>query len=268
MTTAPDDYLDHYARWKADRLTKLTAADGWLNLTDRIWLDKPLSTLGSAQDNDVVLSIGPAHIGTLAQAGDGDVVFAPADGSETVLLKRDKANSPRFAVGSLLLEITVTNGRSALRVRDVSSPEIAAFPGLDYFTLDPAWRIVADWVRLEKPIAMTVDTSQSIPSDIEVMYKAVFSHAGERYEILATHGTPERPQFVIRDQTSKELTYPSARFLFGENVTHDTIVLDFNKAYSPPCAFTSHAVCPLAPPENVLPFPVTAGELKPKKKAS
>lgn len=264
MTAASLDYVAQHERWKAERLARLTAPDGWLNLTDRIWLKPGTSTFGSAADNDLVLSIGPAHIGTLTEEPGGDVTFAPLDGGDAILLKRDSRNSPRFGRGSLLFEITVTNGRNALRVRDAASSRLAGFPGLRYFPTDPAWRILADWVRLETPQAMTVDTSQSIPSDIQVTHKAVFSHAGARHELLATHGTPERPQFVIRDLTSGDLTYPGARFMFGEDVTEDTIILDFNKAYNPPCSFTAHAVCPLAPPENRLPFAINAGELKPE----
>ena len=60
--------------------------------------------------------------------------------------------------------------------------------------------------------------------------------------------------------TSKDSTYPASRFLYGEDVTDTTIVLDFNKAINPPCAFTDFAVCPLPPPENVLPFRIEAGE--------
>jgi uncharacterized protein (DUF1684 family) len=264
MTAAPSDYVRQHESWKADRLAKLVAPDGWLNLTDRIWLKPGTSRFGRAPDNDLVLSIGPDHIGVLIEREGGDVVFEPADGGEAILLKRDDRNSPRFSVGPLLCEITVTNGRNALRVRDTEASRIASFPGLDYFPTDANWRIVADWVRLETPIAMTVDTSQGIPSDIEVTHKAVFTHNGAVHELLATHGTPERPQFVIRDLTSGELTYPGARFLFGEDVTEDTIVLDFNKAYNPPCSFTQHAVCPLAPPQNRLPFAITAGEKKPR----
>ncbi len=83
---------------------------------------------------------------------------------------------------------------------------------------------------------------------------------GVTYELLATHGTPEAPQFVIRDQTARDSTYAACRFVFGEDVTDTTIVLDFNKALNPPCAFTEHAVCPLPPAENVLPIRIEAGE--------
>ena len=91
----------------------------------------------------------------------------------------------------------------------------------------------------------------------------MFTHDGQTIELIATHGTPESPQFVIRDLTSRTETYPAARFVFGEDITDSTIVLDFNKALNPPCSFTDFAVCPLPPPQNVLPFRVDAGEKRP-----
>jgi uncharacterized protein len=119
---------------------------------------------------------------------------------------------------------------------------------------------VADWVPFEAPKGMTVDTTKSIPTEVEVTHKAVFTRDGVTYELIATHGTPEAPQFVIRDLTSRDSTYPASRFVYGEDVTESAIVLDFNKALNPPCAFTEHAVCPLPPPENVLPIRIEAGE--------
>ena len=107
---------------------------------------------------------------------------------------------------------------------------------------------------------MTIDTTKSIPTDVEVTHKAAFTKDGQRFELIPTHGTPEVPQFVLRDLTSRDLTYPASRFLFGEEVSKTTIILDFNKAINPPCAFTEHAVCPLPPPENILPIRIEAGE--------
>jgi uncharacterized protein (DUF1684 family) len=47
----------------------------------------------------------------------------------------------------------------------------------------------------------------------------------------------------------------------GEEMSEDAITLDFNRAFTPPCGFSAHAICPLPPRQNILPFAVTAGEL-------
>lgn len=259
MTT---DYISSIEDWRAKRLADLKAGNGWLNIIGRWWLEPGSVTVGSAEDNDVVLSAGPAHVGTITQEDDGGVTFAPADGTAPIRLKLDKKNPPRFSVGQLLLEVTTLNGENALRIRDTASTAHDAFAGIDSFPIDPSWRIVADWIPLATPVEMTVDTVLGIPTEVTITHKAAFTRDGVRYELLPTHGTPEVPQFVLKDLTSRDKTYPASRFLLGEDITANTIVLDFNKAFNPPCAFTEHAVCPLPPAENVLPIRVEAGELR------
>ncbi len=255
--TTQTDYSASLDAWKVRRLTNLKAANGWLNIIGRYWLEPGSATVGSAADNDIVLSAGPAQVGTITEDETG-VTFAPAEGGQPKRLELNKYKPPQFDVGNLLLEVTTMNGENALRVRDKASDAPARFPGIEYFPTQPSWRIVADWVPFEQEL--TVNTSHNIPTDVVATHKAVFTHEGQTYELIATHGTPEAPQFVIRDLTSKDSTYGACRFVYGEDVTGNTIVLDFNKAINPPCAFTEHAVCPLPPPQNVLPFRIEAGE--------
>lgn len=262
MTT---DYQQSIADWQAKRLEHLTAEDGWLNVIGRYWLEDGVARIGSADDNDIVLSAGPARLGSITQAPGRLVFQADAAGSAAITLTPDAANPPKFSVGSLRFEITTMDGRNALRARDVDAPERTNFKGLDYFPTDPAWRITAEWTRLEKPISMGIDTVAGIPSTVQITHTAVFIHDGQRQALLPTHGTAQKPQFVLRDLTSKSETYGASRFVYGEAVSENTIVLDFNKAFNPPCAFTDHAVCPLPPPENILPFRIEAGEKKPRQ---
>ncbi len=241
---------------------KLKAPDGWLNIIGRWWLQPGTIAIGRAADNDIVLTAGPPRLGTLTEEASGTVTFTPANGGSVVHVTPDTQHPPQFTVDGLLLEITTLNGENALRIRDINSSAPARLTGIAYFPARPEWRIVADWVPLAQPEVMTVGTTKDIETDVEVTHKAVFTHDGQTFELIATHGTPDAPQFVIRDLTSRDLTYPASRFVFGEQVTATTIVLDFNKAINPPCAFTDHAVCPLPPPGNVLPFRIEAGEKK------
>lgn len=257
--TASADYLAALEAWKARRLANLKAPNGWLNIIGRFVLDPGTASVGTAEDNDIVISAGPAHLGTVTQETDGRVTFRPTDG-DAIHITPNKKHPPKFQLGTLLCEITTVNGDNALRIRDTTSMAPGAFPGIEYFPAQQDWRIVAEWVPFESPVEMDVDTTGNIRTGVAVTHKAVFTHDGKTYELIATHGTAESPQFVIRDPTSRDSTYPASRFLFGEEVTENSIVLDFNKAINPPCAFTEFAVCPLPPPENVLPFRIEAGE--------
>ena len=258
--TAPADYLAQLDAWKARRLSNLKATDGWLNIVGRWWLEEGTVSVGSASDNDVVVPVGPARLGTLTQDSAGIVTFTPANGSDPVRAEPNKKSPPKFELEGLLVEIATMNGESALRIRDTHSAAAENFGPIDYFPTRPELRLAADWVKFAEPQQLTINTSKDIETEVEATHKAVFDIDGRRFELIATHGTPERPQFVIRDLTSRDSTYPAARFVYGEDVTDKSIVLDFNKALNPPCAFTEFAVCPLPPPGNVLPIRIEAGE--------
>ena len=67
--------------------------------------------------------------------------------------------------------------------------------------------------------------------------------------------------FIFRDATSGKTTYGAGRFLHADPPKDGRVILDFNKAYSPPCAVTPYATCPLPPPQNRLPVAIEAGEI-------
>ncbi|MBB3949452.1 DUF1684 domain-containing protein [Aureimonas jatrophae] len=252
-----------FRAWRQRRMDALAAPDGWLNIIGRYPLEDGAIRIGSGPDNDIVLPSGPERVGTLLQNG-SDVRYRPADGGPEQQLALSKSAPPRFTSGPLLLEVTTLNGENALRVRDTRPMPDEQRPRLETLPFDPSWCIDAQWVRLDAPHTVEIDTSRSIRTEVEATHKAVFEHGGQRFELLATHGSPDRPQFVFRDATARTgKTYAAARFLFGEDVTDTTIRLDFNRAVSPPCAFTDFAVCPLPPPGNVLSVRIEAGECAP-----
>lgn len=240
-------------QWKAARLAALTAPDGWLNLTDRLDIPPGPQRVGSAPDNDLVLSRGPAYLGTLHPG----FAFENAEGTHPFVAT---SGNPMLEVPPFLLEIHTVEGQPALRVRDLAlRPEVT----LRYFPFDPAWVVRARWERLATPQAQTIAQKGAGETQVSLTHRAHFSHQGQEVTLLATHWKSGQPMFVIRDATSGETTYAASRFLMGEEMTESEITLDFNRAHNPPCAFTDFAICPLPPRENRLPFAVTAGELAP-----
>lgn len=240
--------------WRAARLAALAAEDGWLNLTDRVDIAPGRMTVGTAPDNDVVISSGPGHLGVLELDPDGQarfdgVAFAPVPD-----------NPPRLKVGALLLEVSLLEGQYALRVRDTAAQ--LGLPVIDCFPLNPDWRIEAGWEALDAPETLGIDTVKGIATRVQLTHRARFVHDGVPVVLLVTHWKAGKPMFVFRDATSGKETYGAARFLIGE-VSGDRVVLDFNRAFNPPCAFTEYAVCPLPPRQNILPFAVRAGEKTP-----
>ncbi len=235
--------------WKAARLAALTAPDGWLNLTDRVEIPPGAQTVGSASDNDLILSRGPAHLGTLLPGWSFQTDGAP----QPFVMN----GNPQLQVPPFLLEIHTVEGQPALRVRDLTLPRKAT---LSYFPHDPTWTIRARWEALTTPQDQTIAQKGAGPTQVTLTHRAHFNRDGHAVTLLATHWKSGLPMFVIRDQTAGRETYAASRFLIGEDIDGDAITLDFNKAHNPPCAFTDHAICPLPPRENNLPFAVRAGE--------
>lgn len=248
--------------WRARRLAALAADDGWLNLTDRVALVVGVQSVGRDPGNDVVLSVGPAQLGALTLAPDGSASLTPT-GAASLPFLRGAETPPQLRHGRLLLEIHSVEGERALRVRDLDSAARAAFAGLRYFPPAPAWRIRAAWAALPAPEARGIALKGGHAEQVTVSHRATFLHEGRQVELLPTHQKAGKPMFVFRDLTARGQSYGAGRFLIPEDMGEGWIVLDFNRAFSPPCAFTEHAICPLPPPENVLPFAIEAGELRP-----
>lgn len=239
-----------HAEWQAKRLAALQAEDGWLNLTDRVEIPPGPQRIGHAPDNDLVLSVGPDHLGTLTATA----TEAALDGVPFVA----EGGNPMMRAGGLLLELHTVEGQPALRVRDPGlrrQVKIASYP------FDPAWIIQAEWLALP-PRPQAVEQKGAGPTEVTLTHAARFTHAGQEVTLLATHWKSGLPMFVIRDATSGPETYAASRFLIAEP-TGSRITLDFNRAHNPPCAFTDFAICPLPPRENRLSFAIRAGELKP-----
>ena len=274
-------YQQQILRWRAERLQRLQAPDGWLSLIGLEWLQQGANRIGTAADNDIVLQAGPAHLGTLILGKDGALrmLLAPDCGAsidgkavvESDLL--DDMHVPAGAMpttvrfGHASFHVIDRNGRKALRVKDSDAATRRDFAGIEYFPIDPAWRIVAEWVPFTPPHTLQIGTAIGTVDTVEVPGKAVFQRDGHTHELLPYQEEPGGELFfVIADHTSGQQTYGAARFLYATlpegGVQHPgKLVLDFNRAYNPPCAFTAFATCPLPPPENRLNLPVTAGEL-------
>jgi uncharacterized protein len=276
-----DPYTRQIEQWRADRVARLTAPDGWLSLIGLEWLHAGANRVGTAADNDIVLKAGPAHLGTVTLAGDGGMRIAldPTAGAriddtqaaEAVLVDdlHAGAGAPttvRF--GSASFYVIDRDGRKALRVKDAAAPTRTHFLGIDSYPIDPSWRIEADWVPFNPPQKLQIGSVIGTVEAVDVPGKAVFQRDGHRFELLPYQEEPGGELFfVIADRTSGKETYGAARFFYAALPTHGLeqpgkVVLDFNKAYNPPCAFTAFATCPLAPPENRLDLAVTAGEKK------
>jgi uncharacterized protein (DUF1684 family) len=239
----------------------------------RTWLSEGASRVGSDPAGEVVLPAdrSPPLTGTLSREGDR-FRFVAAEGVTVTIdgapksnfdVADDHAAHPTvWALGSLTFRIIRRQDRFALRVKDSAHPARAAFKGLTDYPPNPAWRLHA---RLEPappnktiPIVNVLNQIEDMPSPGTLK----FDVDGHSYTLDAVVDGDHDGLFILfKDATSGHGTYPPGRFLYTDKPAPDgSVELDFNRAFSPPCAFTSFATCPLAPVQNHLPLKIEAGE--------
>ncbi|HEY1184137.1 MAG TPA: DUF1684 domain-containing protein, partial [Bryobacteraceae bacterium] len=142
------------------------------------------------------------------------------------------------------------------------NPARKAFHGLDYFPVSQAYRVTARWVPEPRQIPVLNVLGQTEPSQCPGYAEFRIGEKELRLYPILEEPNAQELFYIFRDQTSGQETYPAGRFLYSALPQDGRVVLDFNKAYSPPCAFTPYATCPLPPPENRLPVRIEAGEKK------
>jgi uncharacterized protein (DUF1684 family) len=267
-------YVAEIAAWRADRETRLRGEDSWLTLVGLHWLETGVSTFGAAPESRVVLPPGsaPEHAGTFEYDGE-QVTVVPADGVTITLggepigrraLRDDGVADEApdvLQVGRLSLGVIDRDGRHGIRVKDPESPVRTGFRGLDWFPIDPAWRVVARYVPRQQPEEVQVPnvlgttSRQYVPGDVH------FDLAGERLTLVPLVPDPADTHFlfIVQDATSGGATYGAGRYLYAD-LEGDQVVLDFNKAFNMPCVFTPYATCILPPPGNRLDVAIEAGE--------
>lgn len=270
----PDTYTAEVDAWHAQRLAALRSDTGWLTLAGLHRLEPGTHSLGRAPDNDIVLPASPApHLGTLTIADD-QLRFTAADGATVTVFEQeppeavadltlacDAEGSPTVLTsGSLLFHVIDRSGELFLRVRDRNSPILRNFRGIDRFPVDPRYRVTA---RLIPDTAGSINITNVLgqietspcPGQLE------FTLLGQTLRLRPTTESDGSLFFVFGDTTNSSTTYGAGRFLSADPIGDDgTVVLDFNRARNPYCAFSEYATCPLPPAGNRLPIAIEAGE--------
>ncbi len=268
------DFVASEEQWRKDRQDRLRSEDGWLTLAGLFWLHPGANTFGSSAECDIVLEKPgvPARAGSFVLR-DREVRIEPAPGSGLMLagapltaraLTTDDSDTPDVVrLGELRLVVIHRGERYGIRVKDPASPARTGFRGLAYFPISRSWRIEGELVPFATPRTVQVPTVLGTTEAMESPGVVRFRAGGRRLELTPVVEEPGGDLFFIfRDRTSGRETYPAGRFLYADPPANGRVVLDFNRAYNPPCAFTPYATCPLPPPGNALEIRVEAGEKK------
>jgi len=272
---ASQDEAAALTAWRADRLTSLTSEEGWLTLVGLYWLKDGVNTFGRDRSNAISLNDPQlaSRAGRFILSG-GSVRFEAERGGCVQLagspvlaedLKSDLSGAPTvLSCGSIQFFVIERGGQFGLRVRDRASRARQEFRGLDYFPVDPGWAITARFEPYDPPRHVPIVNVLGMEIDMQSPGAIVFDRDGRQWRLDALLEEPGADELFVMfaDATSGHETYGGGRFLSASLPAAGTVVVDFNKAYNPPCAFTSFATCPLPPQQNRLALRISAGELR------
>jgi uncharacterized protein (DUF1684 family) len=267
--TGDPSYRALVEKWRQDYEINLKSDNGWLTVSGLFWLHEGENRFGADPLNDIVLPGGsvPAEAGYFTFRGGKTIVHANQNANITLNGKpvqsaelRPDLPSDRVRLGDLTLYVHSSGRRFAVRVKDKNSKIRKDFTGLVWFPIDESYRITARYVSYEPPKQIDVQNILGDFDKVSIVGYVVFSLRGQEYRLDAEQDEPGTLSFVFRDLTSSKETYPAARFLDTTAPANGSVILDFNKAYNPPCAYNPYTTCPLPTPENRLRVDIPAGE--------
>ncbi|MBE0653820.1 MAG: DUF1684 domain-containing protein [Bacteroidales bacterium] len=265
-----EKYLQEHEKWKESRIERLKSEKGWLNLAGLYWLSEGSNSFGADSSNQIIFpENAPAFCGTILKQGDSIQFIQPQPAEISVngeivpdaLLIPDIAGNPTIMTfKNLAWYIIRRDSLYGIRLRDYEHPRIAKLDHIPAFEADLQWKKTAKFVPFKTMDSIWVPTATGTSEMYLVPGKLVFQHENETYELLPFR-SGKGFFLIIGDRTSGIETYAAGRFLYTKKPgLFNRVVLDFNKAYNPPCAFSPYATCPLPPPENRLKLRITAGE--------
>jgi len=272
--SSPSSFEADIAAWRANRQEGLRSESGWLSLVGLYWLHEGENRFGADPQGDIVLPAGSAppsagsfflehgKVRVTAEAGAVLTLAGAPVVTRDDLQGDDRQTPDKLGLGDLSLQVIRRGQRVGIRVKSPNTQARRQFRGLDYFPASESYRVTARFIRARAarkiPLATVIGTVEPMtaPGTLE------FTLGGRTLHLDPVLETDDAKELFIifRDETADHETYPAGRFLYAELPRDGKVVLDFNKAENPPCAFTDFATCPLPPRQNILPVRIEAGE--------
>ncbi len=267
-------------QWREERDRALRAEDGWLSVAGLFWLKEGSNSFGTGKSMNIVLPAGsaPENIGTLELANgvvtlrvaEGVTVNVGPEAIQAYEMRFDGDAQPEsFLVGSLKLSVIKRGERYGLRVRDKNSQALREFKGLEWFPARESYRVVATFTPYAESKEMII--MNVLGDEVKMKTPGILSFElnGRTHQLRPVMENDDKFFIIFRDRTAGKTTYGAGRYLYADAPKNGKVILDFNRAENPPCAFTPYATCPLPPRQNFLPIEINAGErafhLKTKK---
>ncbi len=270
-------YVKSVEDWRARAESGLRKDNGWLTLAGRYPMKPGVNTFGTGADNDIVFpqGLGPARMGTVAvEPGKVFVKLEPGlamekDGIAMTdrIMGTNSDNRDWVSMGRAAFHVIERDGRYILRLADNESEVRKRFLGRVWYDVNEKYRVPAKFVAYKPVRKVRIVNVLDEVSDEPVPGYVEFKLNGKTYKLDAV-GDDEDLFFILKDDTAGKTTYPPGRFLHVEKkpAPGETFMLDLNRVYNPPCAFSEFTTCPLPPKQNVLKVRIDAGEKYPPRR--
>lgn len=264
-------YVAEIAEWRKNYDRDLRSEKGPLYLIARHNVPDGRTEIGSDASNNVELpGRAPKRVGVIDHRGD-KVTFEPAAGiavklngkpiSSQSALRTGVApdRSDRIEFGDFEIAVSAIEGKCQLTVRDRQSPYLKMFRGAVWFPVNAGYRVEAAFTPYPQPKELKIPDTTGRTRTRQAPGYVTFGLNGKTMRLEPVVIGNEL-FFMFKDRTSGRETYGAGRFLESEMPKNGKVVLDFNKAYNPYCAFNPYSSCPIPPRQNTLMTWVEAGE--------
>lgn len=267
---AQTDYASTIEKWRSEQEANLKKETGWLTVAGLFWLKEGTNTVGAGEafavrltDNfkqgkfgEIDFKNGVATLkvesGVEAQAGGKSI-------STIDLVSDEKGKPTEIRTGTQTFFLIKREDRFGIRLRDSNSEARWNFKGRHWFPIDESSKVTA---RLEAwPEPKEIMIPNVLGGHFKMKSPGLLKFTLNGKECSLEPVAEDDQLFIIfGDGSNRDETYKAGRFLYADMPVNGEVVLDFNKAYNPPCAFTPFATCPLPPPQNKLEVEIKAGE--------
>ena len=266
-------YKTEIDNWRSKHETELRADDGWLTLAGLFWLKEGTNTIGRGEGYDIQLTenFKQDKFGEI-DFHDGKAILkiqphvdASVDGKPltTVELRSDQPGpATKVTAGSQTFYLIKREDRFGIRLKDSNSAERRNFDGEHWFPADQSYRVTGRFEPFDEVQEVEIPNVLGGTFKMKSPGTVKFKLLGKDLTLQPVIEDEKTLFFIFKDATSNNETYGAGRFLYTDNPINGQVVLDFNKAENPPCAFTTFATCPVPPPQNHLAAEIKAGELK------
>jgi uncharacterized protein (DUF1684 family) len=266
-------YQEELLEWRKTLDANLRKEDSWLALAGLFWLNEGVNSFGTGDENHIIFSDAgiPQQIGAFIVDGDDVRLEVTADTlvdvdgvpAKEASLRPDISGAPtRLKLGALSFILIQREDGFGIRLWDNNNPKRKSFPGREWYPVDEEFRIKASYQRYEEEMLFSFERENGADFETQIGGVLRFSVDGKEYSLLALEDEDGDLFVMFRDTTNGQKTYGSGRYLSVSAPKGGKAIIDFNRAYNPPCAFTPYATCPLPPTQNNLPVPIRAGEKK------